>query len=146
MCSSNPLKTNMALKSFRLLICLLILGEPALAQAKCFRTVSEIKANDVKARWQETTENDGKPLTISIADGANGLVYSARKAGVPWLIGRVSVCHSGHATEIILKDIRATSHFPTLAMLGLPSTLSANIVSDQIKLEGGGWGGTFIGQ
>jgi hypothetical protein len=33
-----------------------------------------------------------------------------------------------------------------LAMLGLPSTLSANIVNDQIKLEGGGWGGIFIGQ
>jgi hypothetical protein len=136
----------MAPKSFRLLICLLILSEPALAQAKCFRTVREIKANDVKARWRETTENDGKPLTISIADGANGLVYSARKAGVPWLTGKVSVCNSGHATEITLKDTQATNHAPTLAMLAFPSTLSANIVSDQIKLEGGGWGGTFIGQ
>ena len=136
----------MAAKSFKLLICLLILSEPALAQAKCLNTVSEIKANDVKARWQETTENDGKPLTISIADGANGLVYSARKAGVTWLTGKVSVCHSGHATEITLKDTQATNHVPMLAMLGLPSTLSANIVNDQIKLEGGGWGGIFIGQ
>ena len=60
----------------------LILSESTLAQAKCLGTVGELKANNVKARWQETTESDGKPLTISIADGANGLVYSAKKAGV----------------------------------------------------------------
>jgi hypothetical protein len=80
---------------FQLLVCLLILSESTLAQANRLRTVSEIKANNVKARWQETTENDGKPLTISITDGANGLVYSAKKAGVPWLTGNVSVCRSG---------------------------------------------------
>ena len=73
----------MALTNFKLLICLLILSESTLAQAECLRTVKDIKANNVKARWQETTENDGKPLTISITDGANGLVYSASKAGVP---------------------------------------------------------------
>jgi hypothetical protein len=67
----------MALANFKLLICLLILSESTLAQAECLRTVSEIKANNVKARWQETTENDGKPLTISITHGAHGLVYSA---------------------------------------------------------------------
>jgi hypothetical protein len=67
----------MALTNLKLLICLLILSESTLAQAECLRTVSDVRANGVKARWQETTENDGKPLTISIADGANGLVYSA---------------------------------------------------------------------
>jgi hypothetical protein len=40
-----------------LLICLVFLGETTLAEAGCLRTVSEIKANGVKARWQETTEN-----------------------------------------------------------------------------------------
>jgi hypothetical protein len=104
--------------------------------------VSEIKANNVKARWQETTENDGKPLTISITDGADGLVYSAKKAGVPWLTGNVSVCRSGGATEITLKNTEATSNVPMLARAVLP----AHIVNDQIKLGGGGWGGTFIGQ
>jgi mannose/fructose-specific phosphotransferase system component IIA len=49
----------MALTNFKLLICLLILSESTLAQAECLRTVSELKANNVKARWQETTENDG---------------------------------------------------------------------------------------
>jgi hypothetical protein len=29
----------------------------------------------VRTRWQETTHNDRKPLTISITDGANGLVH-----------------------------------------------------------------------
>ena len=81
----------MALTNFKLLICLLILSEPTLAQAKCLTTVSELKAHNVKARWQETTANDGKPLRISITDGANGLVYSAKKAGVLWLTGHVSV-------------------------------------------------------
>ena len=94
----------MALTNFKLLICLLILSESTLAQAECLRTVSELKANNLKARWQETTENDGKPLTISITDGTNGLAYSARKAGVPWLTGNVSVCRSGGSTEIILKN------------------------------------------
>ena len=86
------------------------------------------------------------PLTISITDGANGLVYSASKAGVPWLTGNVSVCRSGGATEITLKNTKATSNVPMLARLALPSTQSAHIVNDQIKLRGGGWGGTFIGQ
>jgi hypothetical protein len=136
----------MALSNFKLLICLLILSESTLAQAECLRTVRDIKANNVKARWQETTENDGKPLTISITDGANGLVYSAKKAGVPWLTGNVSVCRSGGATEITLKKTRATSNVPMLARLALPSTQSAHIVNDQIKLASGGWGGTFLGQ
>ena len=135
----------MALKNFKLLICFLLLSGPALAQAKCLETVSEIKANDVKASWRETTANDGKPLTISISDGANGLVYSAKKAGLTWLSGNVSVCSSGDTTEITLKDTQATNNVPALARLGLPSTQSARIVNDQIKLEGGGWGGTFIG-
>jgi hypothetical protein len=136
----------MALTNFRLLICLLILGESTIAQAECLRTVGDIKANGVKARWQETTENDGKPLTISITNGAKGLVYSANKGGVPWLTGNVSVCRSGGATEITLKNTEATSNVPMFARLALPSTQSAHIVSGQIKLAGGGWGGTFIGR
>jgi hypothetical protein len=100
----------------------------------------------VKSRWKETTENDGKPLTISIADGAKGLVYSAKKAGVLWLTGNVSVCRSGGSIEIALKNTNATSNVPMMARLALPSTQSAHIVNDQIKLGGGGWGGTFIGQ
>jgi hypothetical protein len=88
----------------------------------------------------------GKPLTVSITDGANGLVYSTKKAGVPWLTGNVSVCRSGGATEITLKNTQATSNVPMLARPTLPSTQSAHIVNDQIKLAGGGWGGTFLGQ
>ena len=88
----------MVLRNLKLLFCLLILNESTLAQAKCFRTVSELKANNVRTRWQETTHNDRKPLTISITDGANGLVYSAKKAGLLWLTGNVSVCRSGGAT------------------------------------------------
>jgi hypothetical protein len=75
----------MVLRNFKWLTCLLILIEPTLAKAECFSTVSEVKTNNVRTRWLETTENDGKPLTISITDGANGLVYSAKKAGVLWL-------------------------------------------------------------
>ena len=72
----------MALTNFKLLICLSILSNSTLAQAKCLRTVSELKAHNVKARWRETTANDGKPLTISIAEGTHGLLYSAKRAGV----------------------------------------------------------------
>jgi hypothetical protein len=137
----------MAIKNFKLLICLFIfLSGSTIAQADCLRSVSEIKANSVKATWQETTENDGKPMTISITDGANGLVYSASKAGKPWLTGNVSVCRSGGATKITLKNSKATGNVPTLARMALPSTQSAYIVNNQIKLTGGGWGGTFVGQ
>ena len=136
----------MAIAKLTFLICMLIVSESTLAQAKCLNTVSDLKANNVKLRWQETTENDGKPLMISITDGGNGLVYSARKSGVLWLTGNVSVCRSGGATEITLKNTQATSNVPMLARLALPSTQSAQIVNNQIRLGGGGWGGTFIGQ
>jgi hypothetical protein len=136
----------MALTNFKALICFLILSNSTLAQAQCLRTVGEIKANNVKARWLETTANDGKPLTISITDGANGLLYSAKKAGALWLTGNVSVCLSSGATEITLSNTRTTSEVPMLAGLALPSAQSAQIVNGRIKLGGGGWGGTFIGQ
>jgi hypothetical protein len=136
----------MALTNFKLLFCLLILSDSTLAQAKCLRTVGEIKANNVKARWHETTANDGKPMTISITNGTHGLLYSAKKAGVLWLTGNVSVCLSGGATEITLSNTKATSHVPMLARLALPSRQSAKIVNDRIKLGGAGWSGTFVGQ
>jgi hypothetical protein len=128
-----------------LLICLLILSESTLAQAKCLRTVSELKAHNVKARWRETTANDGKPMTITITDGAHGLLYSAKKAGVLGLTGHVSVCLSGDAKEITLSNTKATSEVPMLARLALPSKQSTRIVNDRIKLGGAGWGGTFVG-
>ena len=136
----------MTLTKIKLLICLLILSKSTLAQAKCLRNVIELEAHNVKARWHETTANDGKPLTISITDGAHGLHYTAKKAGVLWLTGRVSVCLSGDAKEITLSNTKATSEVPMLARLALPSTQSARIVNDRIKLGGVGWAGTFIGQ
>jgi uncharacterized protein GlcG (DUF336 family) len=131
--------------NLKLLVCLPMISAPALAHARCLKSVSDVKANNVKTTWREITENDGKPLTISIADGANGLVYSAKKAGATWLTGNVSVCRSGDATEITLRNTQATSNVPALARMGLPSTQSAQIVNGQIKLAGGGWGGTFVG-
>jgi hypothetical protein len=131
---------------FRLLVCLFILGGSTMAQAACLGSVSEIKANGIKASWQETTENDGKPLTIVITDGANGLVYSASKAGQLWLTGEASVCRLGNATQITLNNTKATGNVPMLARMALPSTQSAYIVNDQIKLAGGAWGGTFVGR
>jgi hypothetical protein len=125
----------------------LLLGpvELTLAQTKCVGTVGDLKASNVKLIWRDTTESDGKPLMISISDGANGLVYSARMAGMLWLTGNVSVCPSGASTEIILKNTKATSNVPMLARVALPSTESAQIVNNQIKLGGGGWGGIFVG-
>jgi hypothetical protein len=136
----------MARTGFELLVCLGILSVSTLAQAECLRTVGELKANKVKARWQETTANDGKPLKISITDGADGLVYSAKKAGMLWLTGDVSVCLSGGSAQITLKNTQATDNVPMLAKLALPATQSVQIANNQIKLGGGGWGGAFVGQ
>lgn len=140
------LEVDVAKANFALLLCLMALGASTLAQAECFRTISEVRDRNVKVRWQETSANDGKPLIISIANGADGLVYSAKKAGVLWLSGSVSVCRSRGATDILLKNTMATSDVPMLARLALPQTQSAHIVGNQIELAGGGWGGTFIGQ
>ncbi|RBP18379.1 hypothetical protein DFR50_101326 [Roseiarcus fermentans] len=136
----------MTLTPVKILMCLFSLGASTLAQAECLKSVSEMKASKVKTHWKETTENDGKPLTISIADGAHGLVYTASKAGAPWLTGNVSVCRSGGATRITLKNTRATSHVPMIARMALPSTQSAQIVNNQIRLAGGAWSGTFVAQ
>ena len=136
----------MALTKSKLLVCFLLVGAPTLAQAKCLGSVSELKAQGVKARWHETTANDGKPLTISIADGAHGLVYSAKKAGQLWLSGNVSVCLSGGAPKITLSHTKATNKVPMIARMAMPSSQSAQIVNNQIRLRGGGWGGTFVGQ
>ena len=135
----------MALNAVKILLGLLILTEPTLVQARCLKTVHQLKAHHVKARWLETTENDGKPLKISINNGADGLVYSAEKAGELWLTGKVSVCLSEGATEVTLRNTKATSHVPPLARMGLRSDLSAQIVDNQMKLAGGGWSGTFVG-
>lgn len=130
----------------KLLVCLFILSGSTIAQAACLSSVSEIKANGIKASWQETTATDGKPLTIVITDGGSGLVYSASKAGQPWLSGEAAVCHSGNATKITLSNTKATGNVPMITRMALPSTLSANIVNDQIKLAGGAWSGTFVGR
>ena len=136
----------MSAASFKLLVCLGALSVPTLAQAECYTTVSEVKANLVQTRWRETSENDGKPMTISIKDGVSGLIFSAQKAGAPWLNGNVSVCRSGRTTDITLNNSKATSNVPMITRLGLPPTLSAPIVGNRIKLAGGGWSGTFVGQ
>ena len=137
----------MARTDLHLLALLFALSGSTLAHAECLKSVTDVRANNVKLKWQETTENDNKPLMIAIADGANGLVYSARKAGKLWLTGNLTVCRSGGATQITLKDTQATSNVPMLARAALPSMQSAQIVNDQIKLGGGGaWGGTFMGQ
>lgn len=130
----------------KLLVCLFILSSSTIAQAACLSSVSEIKANGIKASWQETTANDGKPLIIVITDGGSGLVYSASKAGQPWLSGEAAVCRSGNATKITLSNTKATGNVPMITRMALPSTLSANIVNDQIKLAGGAWSGTFVGR
>jgi hypothetical protein len=114
--------------------------------AQCVPRPSRGRKARQRAWAPRSTENDGKPLSITITDGANGLVYSASKAGMAWLTGNVSVCLSRGATEITLKNTEATSNVPMLARLALPSTQSAHIVNDQITLAGGGWGGTFIGR
>ena len=143
---AQPLEVNVALTYFKLLIGLLVLGMPTFAEANCFKTVREVKANHVKTRWQETTENDGKPMIISIANGAGGLVYSAQKAGQLWLSGKISVCRSEGGVEITMNDSKTTANVPMLARMAFPRTQSAQIVGNQIQLAGGGWTGTFVGR
>ncbi len=132
--------------SLKLFILFFAIGVTTIAQAECFRSVNEMKTNNVKRHWQETTANDGKPLTISIADSSGGLIFSAKKAGVLWLTGDVSACRAQGAVDITLKNTRTTSDVPAFTRMAMPATLSARIVSDKIKLAGGGWSGIFVGR
>ncbi|CAI9404205.1 hypothetical protein ANOBCDAF_04574 [Pleomorphomonas sp. T1.2MG-36] len=132
--------------NLRLLVCLVMLGGPTLAHATCLTSVTELKAEGIKTNWQETTMDDGKPLKIVIADGANGLVYSASKAGEPWLTGDAAFCRSGNTTTVTLDNTKATENVPLVTRMALPSTLSAPIVNDEIRLAGGAWRGTFVGR
>lgn len=136
----------MALRHLKLLVGFLVLGAPTLAEAKCFKTIGEVRANHVKTRWQETTENDGKPMTISIANGAGGLVYSAHKAGKLWLSGNISVCRSSDEISITMKNTKTTKNVPLMARMAFPHTQTAQIVDNQITLAGGGWSGAFVGK
>ena len=110
----------MVLTLLRLLTAIPVLSVPAFAQAKCFTNIHELKANEVKTRWRETTENDGKPMIISIGNGVGGLVYSAKKNGQLWLSGTISVCRSERGTEIIMKDSKTTANVPMLARMAFP--------------------------
>lgn len=129
-----------------LLVCLFVLGGPAIAEASCLNSVTELKAEGIKVNWQETTMDDGKPLKITISDGANGLVYSASKAGEPWLAGQASFCRSGDKTVVTLNNTEVTENVPLVTRMALPDTLTAPIVNDQINLTGGPWRGTFVGR
>ncbi len=131
---------------FNLLVCLFVLGGSTVVQASCLNSVTELKAEGIKAHWLETTADDGKPLKIDISDGANGLVYSASKAGKPWLIGQASFCRSGDTTVVTLNNTQVTENVPLVTRMALPSKLSAPIVNDEINLAGGAWRGTFVGR
>jgi len=128
------------------LVALALLVSSAPAWAECLKSVDQLQQNKVKTKWVETTANDGKPLTISIADGTGGLVFTAIKDGQTWLTGDVSICvlEKENKTQFTLENTKATRHVPLLARMMLPSKQAAQIVDDQIKLGGAAWGGTFI--
>jgi hypothetical protein len=132
--------------AFNVLVLSSFVGLPAFAKEQCFDTVSELEAIKVKTTWVETTENDGKPLTISVSDGSKGLVYSATKAGKVWLAGNVTVCRSGNELVFTMEHTTATDEVPMLARMMLPATQSAQIIDGKIMLGGGAWSGTFVSE
>ncbi|PKR87369.1 hypothetical protein CXZ10_20190 [Pleomorphomonas diazotrophica] len=136
----------MSSTKLNLLVCLFVLGGSTVAEATCLNSVTELKAEGIKAHWLETTADDGKPLKIVISDGAKGLVYSASKAGEPWLAGKASFCRSGDKTVVTLNNTEVTENVPLVTRMALPDTLTAPIVNDEINLAGGPWRGTFVGR
>jgi hypothetical protein len=65
---------------------LLVLAGSVYAQPKCLNSIRELKENNVKTKWYETTADDGKPMRIFIS-GNHGLTFQAIKAGDVWLRG-----------------------------------------------------------
>jgi len=122
---------------------LLALGGPVYAQPKCLNSVGELKENNVKTKWHETTADDGKPLRILIS-GNHGLTYEAIKGGDVWLTGTVSVCLIGRETQIGLHNTVATDKVPLLVRQLVPTLQTAKIVNGKIKFRDYGWSGTFV--
>jgi len=122
---------------------LLVLGGPVYAQPKCLNSVRELKENNVKTTWQETTSDDGKPMRIYIS-GNHGLTYQAIKGGDVWLKGNVSVCLIGAETQISLHNTVATDKVPTLVRQLIPTRQTAKIINDKIGFRDYRWSGTFV--
>jgi hypothetical protein len=133
-------------KSFRTsLVYVFALGGSAFAQNGCLNSVSELGAKHIQTRWRETTASDNLPLIISIANGKNGLTYTAIKNGQLWLHGTVSVCLTGGRIVFTLSNTKATKNVPMISRAFLPPTLKAQVVNGHINLKGGSWSGTFVG-
>jgi hypothetical protein len=122
---------------------LLALGGSVYAQPKCLNSVGELKENNVKIEWRETTSDDGKPMRIFIS-GNHGLAYQAIKAGDVWLQGTVSVCLSGDAIQISLHNTVATDKVPLLVRQLIPTRQTGKIVNGKIEFRDCGWSGTFV--
>jgi hypothetical protein len=122
---------------------LLALGGPVYAQPKCLNSVRELKENNVRTEWHETTADDGKPMRIYIS-GNYGLTYQAIKGGEVWLKGTVSVCLIGNETQISLDNTVATDKVPLLVRQLIPTRQMAKIVNDKVEFRDFGWGATFV--
>ena len=122
---------------------LLALGGPVYAQPKCLNSVRELKENNVKTKWHETTADDGEPMRIYISDN-HGLTYQAIKGGDVWLKGSVSVCLIGNETQISLHNTVATDKVPLLVRELVPTRQTARIVNDKREFRDFRWSGTFV--
>jgi len=121
----------------------LALGGSVYAQPKCLNSIRELKENNVKIKWHETTSDDGKPMRIFIS-GNHGLTYQAIKAGDVWLKGAVSICLIGHETQISLHNTVASDKVPLLVRQLIPTRQTAKIVNGKIEFRGYRWSGTFV--
>jgi hypothetical protein len=122
---------------------LLALGGPVYAQPKCLNSVRELRENNVKTKWYETTADDGKPMRIYIS-GNHGLTYQAIKGGDVWLKGTVSICLIGDETQISLDNTVATDKVPLLARQLIPTRQMGKIVNGKIEFRDYRWSGTFV--
>ena len=124
---------------------LLALAGPVYAQAKCLNSVGELKDNNVRTKWHETTSDDGKPMNIYIS-GNHGLTYQAIKGRDVWLTGSVSVCLIGNKTQLNLHNTVATDKVPLLVRNLIPTVRMAQIINDKIEFRDSGWSGTFVAE
>jgi hypothetical protein len=124
---------------------LLALAGQVYAQPKCLNSVGELKENNVRTKWHETTSDDGKPMRIYIS-GNHGLTYQAIKGRDVWLKGTVSVCLIGDKTQISLHNTVVTDKAPLLVRKLIPTGQMAKIINDKIEFRGFRWSGTFVAE
>lgn len=109
--------------------------------SECLTTLEELDQLRIPTSWIETTMDDGKPMTISVLQDAEGLRYIAEKEEKKWLEG--DICFSPDGRKFTIENSVPTEEVPAIAREFISRTQIAEIHQDRVTFTGGTWSGDF---